>query len=294
MSTAAITVAPPKIKKQSQILEILKRMNKNRMAMIGLVILLIEVLIAILAPLIAPYAYDTMDFSNMCASPSLEHLMGTDDMGRDIFSRILYGTRWSLGLGLGSVALAMLLGSIFGAIAGYFGGMVDTIIMRIVDIFQSVPGILLSIAIASALGNGFFYTLLALSISLVPSFTRLLRGSIMNIKSMEYIDAASAVNCGSFLTIVSHVLPNSYSPMIVQGTMSIARMIMSAASLSYINLGIQPPTPEWGAMLAGSRNYIRDYPYMVIFPGLAIAITVLALNMLGDGLRDALDPRLKD
>ena len=284
----------PKLKKQSQFLEIMKRLSKNRLAMLGLIILLIEVVVAIIGPLVMPYGYNDMDFTSMCAPPSAAHLMGTDDLGRDIFSRILYGTRYSLGLGFLGIVMSMIFGVIIGAIVGYFGGLADTIIMRIVDVFQSIPGILLSIAISSSLGGGFFNTVLALSFSQIPSNIRLLRGSILNIRKMEYLEAADAINCSKFRTILSHVLPNSFSPMIVQGTMSIARIIMSAASLSYIGLGIQPPTPEWGAMLAGSRNFIRDYPYMVIFPGLAIAITVLSLNMLGDGLRDALDPKLKD
>ena len=286
--------ARPKLKKQSQFLEIMKRLSKNRLAMLGLTILLIEVVVAIIGPLVMPYGYNDMDFTSMCAPPSAAHLMGTDDLGRDIFSRILYGTRYSLGLGFLGIVMSMIFGVIIGAIVGYFGGLADTIIMRIVDVFQSIPGILLSIAISSSLGGGFFNTVLALSFSQIPSNIRLLRGSILNIRKMEYLEAADAINCSKFRTILSHVLPNSFSPMIVQGTMSIARIIMSAASLSYIGLGIQPPTPEWGAMLAGSRNFIRDYPYMVIFPGLAIAITVLSLNMLGDGLRDALDPKLKD
>lgn len=286
--------ARPKLKKQSQVLEVLKRLSQNRLAMLGLIILLIEVFVAIFGPLLMPYGYNDMDFTNMCAAPSATHLMGTDDLGRDIFSRILYGTRYSLGLGFLGIVLSMVIGVIIGAIVGYFGGLADNIIMRVVDIFQAIPGILLSIAISSALGGGFLNTVLALSLSQIPSNIRLLRGSILNIRKMEYLEAADAINCSKFRTIVSHVLPNSFSPMIVQGTMSIARIIMSAASLSYIGLGILPPTPEWGAMLAGSRNFIRDYPFMVIFPGLAIAITVLSLNMLGDGLRDALDPKLKE
>lgn len=286
--------ARPRLKKQSQLVEILKRLCKNRLAMLGLIILLVEVLVAIFSPLLMPYGYNDMDFSNMCAAPSAAHLMGTDDLGRDIFSRILYGTRFSLGLGFLGIILSLIIGIIIGAIVGYFGGLADTVIMRVVDIFQAIPGILLSIAISSALGSGFFNTVLALSLSQIPSNIRLLRGSILNIRKMEYLEAADAINCSKFRTIVSHVLPNSFSPMIVQGTMSIASIIMSAASLSYIGLGILPPTPEWGAMLAGSRNYIRDFPFMVIFPGLAIAITVLSLNMLGDGLRDALDPKLKE
>lgn len=286
--------ARPKLKKQSQVLETLKRLCKNRAAMIGLIILLVEIFIAIFGRWLMPYEYNTMDFTNACAAPSFAHPMGTDDFGRDILSRILFGTRYSLGLGFLGIVTSMIIGVIIGSIVGYFGGLTDSIIMRVVDIFQSIPGILLSIAISSSLGSGFINTVLALSFSHIPSNVRLLRGSILNIRKMEYLEAADAINCSKFRTIVSHILPNSFAPMIVQGTMSIASIIMSAASLSYIGLGILPPTPEWGAMLAGSRNFIRDYPFMVIFPGLAIAITVLSLNMLGDGLRDALDPKLKD
>lgn len=284
----------PRIKKHSQVLEILKRLSRNKLAMAGLIILIIEIIIAIIGPLITPYGYNDMDFTSMLQAPSLQHLMGTDDLGRDIFSRIIYGTRYSLGLGFLGIITSMVVGVIIGSIVGYFGGKADAIIMRIVDIIQSIPGILLSIAISSSLGSGFLNTVLALSFSQIPSNIRLLRGSILNIRKMEYLEAADAISCSKIRTIATHVLPNSFSPMIVQGTMSIANIIMQAASLSYIGLGILPPTPEWGAMLSGARNYIRDYPNMVVFPGLAIAITVLSLNMLGDGLRDALDPRLKD
>ena len=295
MSTeTCVPVQRRKIKKTSQTLEIIKRMSKNRAAMIGAIVLLIEIIVAIIAPLIMPYDYNAMDFTAMCEPPSLQHLMGTDDLGRDIFSRILYGARYSLGLGFAGIGLSMLIGVIIGSIVGYFGGTVDIIIMRILDVFQSIPGILLSITLSSSLGDGFFNTVLALSISQITGNVRMLRGAILNIRKMEYLEAAESVNCGKFRTIVSHILPNSLSPMIIQGTMGIAHVIMSAASLSYIGLGIQPPTPEWGALLAGSRNYIRDYPHMVIFPGLAIAITVLCLNLMGDGLRDALDPKLKE
>lgn len=282
------------LKKHSATLEVLHRLSKNKAAMLGLIIFLLEILIALLAPLIMPYSYLDMDYSNMCAAPSLQHLMGTDDLGRDILSRLMYGARFSLGLGISGVLFSTVCGVVIGAIAGYFGGMVDNIIMRIMDIFQSIPGILLSVAISTTLGTGFFNTVMALSVSQIPATARILRGSILNIRKMEYLEAADSINSSRLRTIVSHVLPNSFSPLIVAGTMGVAGTIMQAATLSYIGLGIQAPTPEWGAMLSSARNYMRKYPHTVLFPGLAIAITVFALNIMGDGLRDALDPKLKD
>lgn len=280
-------------KKEGQFSLVIKRLGKNKVAMAGLVIVLLLFLVAILAPLIMPYAYDEMDMSNRFATPSLSHLCGTDDMGRDIFSRLLYGGRASLSLGFLATIISTAIGMILGSIVGYFGGIVDTVIMRLVDILQAIPSILLAIAISACLGSGFFNTVIALAIGHVPMTVRLLRGSIMSVRKMEYLEAAQTINCSAQRTIIRHILPNSISPVIVSVTMGIGNTILMAASLSYIGLGVQPPTPEWGAMLSAARTYMRDYPHMVLFPGIAIAIVVLSLNMLGDGLRDALDPKLK-
>lgn len=280
-------------KKESQFSLVMKRLRKNKLTMAGLVIILILFAVALLAPWIMPYAYDEMNMLERFSGPSFAHLCGTDEMGRDIFSRLLYGARASLSLGFLATIISTVVGMFIGSIVGYFGGIVDTVVMRLVDILQAIPGILLAVAISACLGSGFVNTIIALSIGGIPMTVRLLRGSIMGVRKMEYLEAAQTINCSVPRLIMKHILPNSISPIIVSVTMGIGNTILMAASLSYIGLGVQPPTPEWGAMLSAARTYMRDYPHMVLFPGLAIALVVLSLNMLGDGLRDALDPKLK-
>lgn len=272
---------------------IMKQMKKNKMAMLGLIIFLIELILLVLAPVIIPYDYTAMDIMAIQQGPSAQHWFGTDELGRDIFSRILYGGRYSVTMGLISVAISTTVGMSIGAIAGYFGGQVDNVIMRVLDVIQSLPAMLLTIVISAALGSGYFNTILALSVNGLPASARMLRGQMMKVRDSEYIEAAVSINCSRFRIITSHLIPNSLSANIVQATMAVANMIVMAASLSFIGLGVQPPTPEWGAMLSGARQFIRQCPHMVIAPGMAIAITILALNLLGDGLRDALDPKLK-
>ncbi|MGN0801349.1 MAG: ABC transporter permease [Candidatus Faecivicinus sp.] len=281
-------------RKQGQLMQVMHRMKKNRMAMAGLFIILALIVLAIISPLILPYAYDLMDFANMYATPSAEHWFGCDDLGRDIFSRLLYGARASLSLGIIATCVSTAIGIAIGAVVGYFGGKVDNVVMRLLDIIQAIPGMLLAIAIAAALGTGFGNTILALSIGGIPMTVRLLRGSIMSIRNQEYIEAAEKMNCSKLRTILVHILPNSISPVIVSFTMGVGNTIMQAASLSYIGLGVQPPTPEWGAMLSAGKSVITKYPHVCLFPGLCIMIVVLAFNMLGDGLRDAMDPKLKN
>ena len=272
---------------------IMKQMKKNKMAMLGLIIFLIELILLVLAPVIIPYDYTAMDIMAIQQGPSAQHWFGTDELGRDIFSRILYGGRYSATMGLISVAISTTVGMSIGAIAGYFGGQVDNVIMRVLDVIQSLPAMLLTIVISAALGSGYFNTILALSVNGLPASARMLRAQMMKVRDSEYIEAAVSINCSRFRIITSHLIPNSLSANIVQATMAVANMIVMAASLSFIGLGVQPPTPEWGAMLSGARQFIRQCPHMVIAPGMAIAITILALNLLGDGLRDALDPKLK-
>lgn len=291
--TAAVVTAV-KEKRESAGKAAVKRLRKNKMAMFGLLIFILLTLSAIFAPFLSPYGYAALDMKHAFQGPSAAHWFGTDDLGRDIFTRILYGGRYSLSIGIISVGFALVIGVVIGTIAGYFGGMVDNLIMRFLDIFQSIPGLILTIAISAALGSGFDKTILALSISRVPGFARVLRASIMRVRDQEYLEAAESIRCGKFRIIMKYVLPNSWAPLIVEATMGVANTVLTAASLSYIGLGVQPPTPEWGAMLSGAKGYIRDYSYMLTFPGLFIALTVLCLNMLGDGLRDALDPRLKN
>ncbi|NLL82468.1 MAG: ABC transporter permease [Tissierellia bacterium] len=281
-------------KKNGQLRDIWRRLKRNRLAMVGLVILILIVLVAIFADVIAPYPYDLQNYSDVKQWPSSKYIFGTDNFGRDIFSRVIYGTRVSLQIGFISLSVGALVGSIFGAIAGYFGGWVDTVIMRFTDILMSIPKIVLAIAIASTLGPGLVNAMIAVAISSIPNFARVVRASTLTVKDQEYIEAAIAIGAGNSRVIFRHIFPNILAPIIVQATLGVGVSIILAASLSFLGLGVEPPTPEWGAMLSAARTYIRDEWYMVLFPGLAIMITVLALNLLGDGLRDALDPKLKN
>ena len=291
--TMVASAKAPKIKKSSEFLRIMKQLSYNKLAMFGLILFILELVVCFSAPLIAPYGYNDLNIMDMNQAPNAAHWFGTDELGRDIFSRILYGGRYSITMGVSAIIVAMIVGMFIGSIAGYFGGWVDNILMRFLDIVQSLPGMLLTIVVAASLGAGFFNTVLALSVNGIPAQARMLRAQMMRVRGSEYVEAATSINCSKVRIIAKHLFPNSFSPLIVQASMAIANRITMCSSLSFIGLGVQPPAPEWGAMLAGSRQYIRDYPYMVIFPGLAIAVTVLSLNLLGDGLRDALDPRLR-
>lgn len=282
-------------KKRSMALEIWRRLQKNKMAMLGLVILVMLALTAIFADVIADYDTKVIaqDIKNRLQGPSMEHWCGTDEFGRDIFARLVHGSRVSLVVGLISVSISLLMGGALGAIAGYYGGKVDNVIMRIMDIFLAVPSILLAMTIVAALGTSLINVMLAIGVSGIPGYARIVRASVMSIKDQEFVEASRAIGAKSPTTIFREILPNCLAPIIVQATLSVAGAILSTASLSFIGLGVQPPSPEWGAMLSGGRNYLRDALHLTLFPGLAIVITILALNLLGDGLRDALDPRLK-
>ena len=281
-------------KKESMFFMTWKRLAKNKLAVAGLIVLIITALLAVFAPIAAPYGYEEQDLFNTLAGPSREHWLGTDNLGRDMLSRLIYGGRNSLTLGLISVALAAALGVILGAVSGYYGGKVDMVIMRLLDVLQAVPAILLAIAISATLGPGYMNCILALTISQIPGFTRMTRASCLNVQGMEYVEAARSINARERRIIFKHVLPNAISPIIVQATMSVATAILTSASLSFIGLGVQAPQAEWGAMLSAGRSYIRSNPHVIIYPGITIMIVVLSLNLLGDGLRDALDPRLKN
>ena len=282
-------------KKRSMALEIWRRLRKSKMAMLGLVILVMLALTAIFADVIADYDTKVIaqDIKNRLQGPSMEHWCGTDEFGRDIFARLVHGSRVSLVVGLISVSISLLMGGALGAIAGYYGGRVDNVIMRIMDIFLAVPSILLAMTIVAALGTSLINVMLAIGVSGIPGYARIVRASVMSIKDQEFVEASRAIGAKSPTTIFREILPNCLAPIIVQATLSVAGAILSTASLSFIGLGVQPPSPEWGAMLSGGRNYLRDALHLTLFPGLAIVITILALNLLGDGLRDALDPRLK-
>lgn len=280
-------------KRSSPMRDALKRLKRNKMAMVGLGIVIVLVIFALFPQIIAPYGYDEQNYSEALQFPSFRHIMGTDNFGRDIFSRIVYGTRISLLVGLASVAFSVVAGGLLGAVAAFYGGVIDNVIMRFVDILLAIPSILLAISISAALGPGLFNMMIAIGIGSIPTYARVVRASILTVKEQEFIEAARSVGASDWRLIFKHMIPNALAPIIVQATMGIAGAILSAASLSFIGLGIQPPTPEWGSMLSAGRQYIRDYWHIVTFPGVTIMITIFALNLLGDGLRDALDPKLK-
>lgn len=268
--------------------------SHNKGAVFGMAFLALIVLLSLLSPWICRYSYSATDFVNMKAWPSLQHLFGTDDLGRDILSRVLYGARYTLIIGILSTVLAAVLGVIMGAVAGYFGGVVDSALMRFLDIFQAFPSLVLAMAFCAVFGTGVDKCILALGITGIPGFARLMRANILRIRNMEYIESAVTVNCPTWKVIAKHIVPNAVSPIIVEIAMSISRNGLASSSLSFLGLGVQEPKPEWGQMLAATRNYIRDDPYMVIIPGIFIVLTVLAFNLLGDAFRDALDPNFKD
>ena len=284
----------PAKRRQGKYRDTFRRLRRNRLAMAGLVMLLLLVLVALLANWIAPFPFDRQDLANNFQPPSRGHWFGTDEFGRDILSRILFGARVSLEVGVLVVSFAVTIGGLLGALAGYYGGLADEAIMRAMDVLLAVPSLLLAIAIAATLGGGLFNLMIAVGISSVPGYARLVRASTLTTKGMEYIEAAKAVGASDLRIILEHILPNCAAPVIVQATLGMAFAVLMAAALSFIGLGIQPPNPEWGSMLSSGRGYIRDYPYMTMFPGLAIMLTILALNFLGDGLRDALDPKLRN
>lgn len=268
-------------------------MTQNKAAMVGAIIIGAYLLMMIVAPLVSPYDPYDISLEDKLTPPSIEHWMGTDDKGRDIFSRILYGSRLSIGVGFASVLFGAFFGISLGLIAGYYGKWVDTIVSRILDVMLAFPGILLALAIISALGPGLINVTIAVGVFSIPLFARIVRGSTMEVKKLEYIDAIRTIGANDFTIIFKHILPNVLSPIIVQGSMRLATAILSAAGLSFLGLGAQPPSPEWGAMLSSGRDFLFSAPYMAIFPGLMISILVLGFNLFGDGLRDALDPKLK-
>lgn len=287
--------APADIKKKSQFVEVWKRLCRNKTAVLGLVIVALLTLMAILSPILIDYETQVIktNYSEALQAPSADHWFGTDEMGRDILLRVMYGSTVSLSIGVVTVAVSLTVGLILGAAAGYFGGKTDMIIMRIMDIFLAIPGTLLAICIVASLGNSIPNLVIAQAVSSIPTFSRVVRGAVITARDADYVEAARAIGAKDAAIIFHEVLPNSLAPIIVQTTLQVASVILSIAGLSFIGLGIPAPRPEWGAMLSGARAYIRDYSYMCLFPGLAIMTTILSLNLLGDGLRDALDPRLR-
>lgn len=279
-------------KKRNSSHQIWSMFKKNKPAVIGLIIICIFIFAAIFADFIADYDYAVMqDKTARLLPPCKEHLFGTDHLGRDVFARIIHGSRTSLTLGVVSTGISLIIGGILGIIAGYFGKWADSVITRIMDIFMCIPSILLSLCIIAVLGANTTNLLIAVTVSNVPGFTRMLRATVITMASQEYIDAAKTAGASHLKIMRTHILPNAIGMIIVQATMSISGMIVFASGLSFLGLGVQPPRPEWGVMLSDAKKYMRDCPYLLIFPGTSIALSALSLNLFGDGLRDALDPR---
>ncbi len=281
-------------RRKSQAKEIWRRMKRNRLAMAGLVMISILVLMAAFAGVIADESLALSRSPDRLQGPSAAHWFGTDNLGRDVFARIVHGARISLTLGIATTALSLIIGGLIGAVAGYFGGFIDNVIMRIADMFMAIPAILLTLAMIAALGTSMTNLIIATTISNVPGFVRIIRAYILTVIGQEYIEAAKACGMGDFMIILRHILPNVIGPIVVEATMTVAGMIISISGLSYLGMGIQPPTPEWGSMLSEAKDHMIKHPHLVVFPGLFIVLAALSLNLLGDGLRDAIDPRLKD
>lgn len=296
MSALVKEMAPDPVlvyKKKKQFPEIWHRFCKNKRAVTGLVIMVILILAGIFAPLITQYGPSAQNLGDAFALPSMNHFFGTDSLGRDLFSRVVYGIRISLLCGFSAVLISLLAGGVLGAIAGYYGGVADHFIMRFMDILLAMPSLLLAISIVAALGGGLVNMLIAIGLSSMPTYCRTLRGEILRIRGTDFVEAAKAAGAKDSWIIIKHIIPNCLAPIIVRVTMGVASAILFCSSLSFIGLGVTPPTPEWGQMLSTGREFIRTYPHMSTFPGLAIMVTVFALNMMGDGLRDALDPKMK-
>jgi len=280
-------------KKRSQFGEVWHRLCKSPMAIASLCFLMILVLSAVFAPYLAPYDYAKQSLGDKFILPNAQHLFGTDDFGRDIFSRMLFGARVSLLVSVMAVALSVVLAMILGAACGYFGGRFDNIVMRILDVFMAIPGMLLTIVLSVALGTSLFDTAIAISVGGIPALARQLRASTMMLRNEEFIEAAKSYGASDISIIWHHILPNTLAPIIVQVSLRIGQSITAIAGLSFIGLGVQPPTPEWGNILSSGQEYIRVFWPLITIPGVVIALTMLACNLLGDGLRDAMDPRLK-
>jgi len=269
-------------------------LKKNKPAMLGIVIILFFASIAVFAPYIVPHDPLELNLEERLLSPSADHPMGTDNLGRDVLSRVVYGTRVSLSMSAAVVTISMVLGITMGTAAGYFGGVIDNVIMRVVDVLLAFPSIILALVIAGLLGPSLTNVMIALGAIWWVSYSRIVRGSVLSIKEKEFVEAARAMGCGDVYIITRHILPNVLSPVIVLATLDMGHIILSIAALSFLGLGAQPPIPEWGTMLNEGKPFMESASHLMIFPGLMIMITVLAFNFIGDGLRDALDPRMKE
>jgi peptide/nickel transport system permease protein len=279
--------------RSSLLLDAIQRLLRDKLAIVGMVILGLFLFTALLAPLLAPYDPIAQTLVDRRQPPSAQYLLGTDDLGRDMLSRIIFGTRKSLQVGIVSVSMAIVVGALIGALAGYLGGWFDTLVMRVMDVMLAFPALLLAIAIVTILGPGLMNMLYAIAVVSIPAYARIVRASVLGMRGSDFVLAAHSIGLRPMRILFRHVLPNCLTPLIVQGTLGIGTAILDAAGLSFLGLGAQPPTPEWGAMLGQGRFAVFSAPHIVIFPGIAIMLTVLGFNLLGDGLRDALDPRLR-
>lgn len=270
-----------------------KRFKRNPTAVVGLVVIILLAILAVVAPLVAPYDYQTQDYASMMLKPSAQHLFGTDQFGRDIFSRVIYGTRYSLVIAIFCDIAAFFSGGLLGIIAGYFGGKVDTIIMRIMDVFQSIPMIMMAMCIVAVLGNGIPQLIAAIMFASMPTMARSNRAAILRVRGADYIESSEAIGVGQAKMIIKHMIPNAVGVMIIQFVGFLSASIMIMSSMSYIGVGLSAPTPEWGLILNDGKAYLTSAPYMMLFPALMIMITCFAFNLMGDGLRDAFDPKLK-
>jgi len=293
MSSSTATPKNLEVKQESQIVRFFKRFIRSRNVMAGSLVLLAVVILVVSAPIIAPYEPTEQFRRDRLLPPNEQYILGTDNLGRDIFTRILYGGQVSLQVGIFSVAIGATIGTLLGLISGYFGGWADTLIMRLMDMMLAFPGILLALVIIAVLGRELQNVMIAVGVSSIPVYTRVVRGSTLSIKEYDFIIASQAQGASSWRTMIYHVLPNVVAPIIVVTTNGVAGAIIAGAALSFLGLGQQPPNPEWGLMLNEGREYIRVAAWVTTYPGLAIMVTVLAINLLGDGLRDILDPRLK-
>lgn len=284
-----------KYKKRSPAGEVWHRLKKNKGAIVGAVIIISLALLAIFSGVI--YDYDTdivaQNIPNRFIHPCWEHPFGTDNLGRDQLARIIYGARYSLPVGLVAVGVALCIGLPMGAIAGYFGGVVENVIMRFMDMLDAIPSILLAIALVAVMGTSMTSLMIAVGVAAVPNFSRITRASVLSVRNQEYVESARAIGCNNVEIIFKHIIPNCLSPIVVQVSLRMGSAVISASSLSYLGLGIPAPMPEWGTLLSAGRNFIKDHSYLTMIPGLVIMITVIAFNLLGDGLRDAMDPKLK-
>ncbi len=292
-ATEAIREGPVRIQAGGELADLWRRLRRNRAAVVGAGIVLVFVLLAVLAPALVPFNPIQGNLNDRLQSPSATHWLGTDELGRDLLSRILYGARVSLQIQIVAVVLALIVGVLLGSLSGYLGGYVDGIIMRCMDILLAFPGIFLALGIIAALGPGLVNLMFAAGISSIPQFARIVRASILSLKEREFVEAALALGSGSNRIMFRHLLPNCLAPIIVQSTLRMATVLLTASGLSFLGLGVQPPTPEWGAMLSNARSYLIVAPHVATIPGLAIMVVVVGFNLFGDGLRDTLDPRLR-